>query len=115
MKDSISDVKVGGYDTFTGAGNSTAVDRQGFEGVLFAGTIGTASTANLRLEDSDDNSTFADVAADLQYGDTGVVATGTFKVGYTGYKQYVRLVDDAGTSVVNVVTVLRHPCHEAQA
>ena len=118
MKDSISDVKIGGYGQITSNGNTTAVDRLGFEGVLFAGTVTTANTAGLRLVECDTVvGTYTDVVAGQYFGDTGVITAGTtFKVGYTGYKQFVRLATDAATgSIVDAVTILRHPAHQAQA
>ena len=115
MRDSISDVKIFGYDQFTGDANSTAAKKQGFKGILFAGEVSVAPTTALKLEESDDNVTFTDVPADLQYGDLGVVAVGTFKAGYTGYKHYVRIADTGGTAVVDVLTVGRHPDYEPQA
>ena len=117
MKDSISDVKIAGYEQFTGEGNTTAVDRLGFEGVLFAGTVSTSDTVTLKLEEADTlGGAYTDVAADQMYGDTGVVAAdANFKIGYTGYKQFVRLADSAGTAVVDSVAILRHPAHQAQA
>jgi len=118
MKDSISDVSTAGYDQITSDGNSTAVDRLGFEGVLFTGLVSTASTAGLRLEECDTvGGTYTDVATNQMYGDTGVIVfTNTFKVGYTGYKQFVRVVTDASAdSVVDVVSIKRFPAHEAQA
>ncbi len=115
MKDTISKIKVAGYDQIDSNGNSTAVDRQGFEGVLFVGAVSTADTAGLRLTESDELAgTYTDVASNLQYGNLDVIAAGdTFKVGYVGYKRYVRLETDASAgSVVDVVTNLT-PANDA--
>ncbi|GAG12625.1 unnamed protein product, partial [marine sediment metagenome] len=85
--------------------------------VLFAGTVSTSDTVTLKLEEADTlGGSYTDVAADQMYGNTGIVAQDdNFKVGYTGYKQFVRLADSAGTAVVDAVAILRFPAHEAQA
>jgi hypothetical protein len=52
--------------------DSSSVDMQGFEGVLFIGIVGTVTgsgTASLKASQSSDNSTFNDLS--------GVVATGS--------------------------------------
>lgn len=118
MKDIISDIKVAGYDQITSNGNTTAVDRKGFEGVSFLGTNITAATAGLRLTECDTvGGTYTDVAADQMFGSVGIIdIDGIVKVGYTGYKQFVRLETNAAAgSVVDVVTVLGAPAHQAQA
>jgi len=116
MKDMISAIKNIGYEQFSGASNTTAVDRQGFEGVLFLGTVSEADTTNLKVEESADNVTFTDAAANVVYGDTGVVADdANFKIGYTGYKRYARIADTAAGATVDAVSVLGHPAHAPQA
>jgi len=52
--------------------DSSAVDMQGFEGVMFVGIVGTVTgsgTASLKAAQSSDNSSFSDLS--------GVVATGS--------------------------------------
>jgi hypothetical protein len=89
--------------------NGTGVDLAGYEGALCVcdvGTFGgTTPTATVRLEDSDDNSTYGAVAAaDIDGGLLATIDTTTdeqvHKRGYKGTKRYVRWAISAiaGTS-----------------
>lgn len=111
MRDFISNIGNKGYEQFVGDSNTTAIDRAGFESVGFCGTISVAPSVTLKLEESADNITFNDVLDGQQYGDLGVVAVGGFKVGYTGYKRYVRLADSAAGATVDSVALLAYPSH----
>jgi hypothetical protein len=79
--------------------NGTGVDLAGFEKaavVLSAGTI-TDGTHTPKIQDSDDNSTLADVAASLQSGTFTALTSGAGgnanqEVGYLGAKRYLRVV-----------------------
>ncbi len=97
--------------------NGSAVDRQGFESVTFAMSVGAEGDTltgslyiQVEMEHSDDNSTWTDCAAAdiIVPKDQTVVVDGTnsivfkaddgaeapvvFKVGYKGGKRYSRLV-----------------------
>tara|TARA_R110002167_G_scaffold113275_1_gene286180 strand:+ start:401 stop:763 length:363 start_codon:yes stop_codon:yes gene_type:complete len=120
MNDLISGIKVNGagVESFTSAGNTVGFDRRGFESVAFIGSVATADTAGLILQEADtQGGTYTDVAADQQFGVIGVIALdGEIKVGYTGYKRFVRLSSGtASGSVVTVVAILGHPSSAPQA
>jgi hypothetical protein len=85
----------------TAAVNGTGVDILGFASaalILDAGTMtGTTPSETIKWQDSDDNSTFADIATtDLVGGLSGTITLDTtnhqsiIKRGYTGGKRYVR-------------------------
>lgn len=79
----------------TASANGSGVDLANFNScavVIAAGTI-TDGTHTPKLQESDDNSSFSDVAAaDLQ-GTFAAIATNTDQeVGYIGLKRYVRAV-----------------------
>lgn len=113
--------------TFSATATSTAVDLQGYGSALFllmtgAMTFSGTDKITVTLEESNDNVTFNVVSAnDIYSPESGTVAKvldGTedaqtiHKVGYRGYKRYVRLVlTEAGTVSVplSVVAVLGHP------
>lgn len=85
--------------SLTAAANGTGVDLQDCDRamvVFHAGaTGGTSPSFTFAVQESDDNSTFADVAAaDLQ-GAAPVVTTtnaGITEVGYVGAKRYIRAI-----------------------
>lgn len=94
--------------------NGTAVDLLGFDSVAFVVTTGarTASGAfTLKLQESDDNSTFTDVeAGHYQAPISGnLPADSTVKVGYRGFKRYVRpvLTKGSGTSMFASVIAIK--------
>jgi hypothetical protein len=114
--------------------NGTGVDTAGFEGVTLEFNIGTAGVTlsstdkiALKVEESDSSgSGYSAVAAADLLGEesAGVVKTltdsagtpGTYRVGYTGSKRYVRAVlDYSGTHGTGTPTganvVLSHPRH----
>lgn len=99
-------------DTLTADANSTAVDLQGYSSLMLVANVGASGDTlsgsvkiELEVEESDDNSTFTDVAdADLHNAVDGT-NDGTFAViddaaeddavyitGYQGNKRYVRAV-----------------------
>ena len=100
----------------------TAVDRKGFESVTYAiatGSIADAdATFTVLLQESDDNSTYTDVAdADL----LGTEALAGFqfdddnecrKLGYIGAKRYTKLtitpVVNARAALISAVAILGH-------
>ena len=99
----------------------TAVDRKGFESVTYAiatGSIADAdATFTVLLQESDDNSTYTDVAdADLlgtealagfQYDDDNECR----KLGYIGVKRYTRMTitptNNATTALIAAVAILQ--------
>lgn len=100
----------------TATATGTGVDLRGFNSatlVINAGAIVGAGLFVPKLQESDDNSTFTDVAATDLLGafPASVVAAGAIKVGYKGYKRYLRavLTYTSGTSLaVDATFVLGH-------
>lgn len=105
-------------DTVKTDANGTAVDMQGYDSVMFAAAVGASGDTlsgsvkiELELEESDDNSTFTDVADDdildaVEGSNDGCFAViddaaeddAVYKVGYRGTKRYVRpVVNVTGT------------------
>lgn len=83
----------------TTSGNGTAVDLTGYNSATFVVDAGawTDGTHTLKAQESDDNSTWTDVAAeDLNGSFTAITSSGTatkwYKVGYKGTKKWVRAV-----------------------
>lgn len=95
----------------TADANGTSIDLQGFNQCLLIGHVGTAGDTlsgsvkiELEVEESDDNSTFTDVAnsdltAYVTGSSTGTFASvqasgsvGVFMTAYRGTKRYVRVV-----------------------
>jgi hypothetical protein len=99
-------------DQYTATGNGTGIDLQGAEAALIViptGPFGgTGPTASYKVQESDDNSTFTDVADTDLIGVTGntsgvaLAASAVQKVSYIGNKRYVRVALSAvaGTSPV---------------
>jgi hypothetical protein len=94
--------------------NGTSVDLLGFDSVAFVVTSGarTASGAfTLKLQESDDNATFTDVDTDHYQAPVlgNLAADSTAKVGYRGFKRYVRpvLTKGSGTSMFASVIALK--------
>ncbi|TDK38601.1 hypothetical protein E2F50_00095 [Rhizobium deserti] len=93
--------------------NGSSVDLLGFDSVAFVATTGvrTASGAfTLTLEESDDNAAFTAVDADHYQAPVAgnLAANGTAKLGYRGFKRYVRpvLTKGSGTSIfVSVIAI----------
>ncbi|MBY5630418.1 hypothetical protein HFO42_20225 [Rhizobium leguminosarum] len=93
--------------------NGTGVDTLGFGSLAFlvqTGAIVGSGVFGASLEDSDDNVTFAAVAADQVKSNapTALLASSTYKVGYHGFKRYVRpvLTKASGTSIAAGVTAV---------
>ena len=116
--------------------NCTAIDSQGFSSVVHIVNVGapgiTFSTSNkidIKLEDSDDNSSFSAVTANTSVTGGTVDSNGIFQtidangdcnavyaIGYVGGKRYSRVVlDYSGThgtgTVVGVVGAKGFPLH----
>lgn len=97
----------------TATANGTGVDLQGFNSaeILFVvGTI-TDGTHTPKVQESDDNTTFTDVAAADQEGTLAALASSTNQaVGYKGNMRYLRAVSTvagATTGGVYSAVVLR--------
>lgn len=143
QKEQVSDFKVVHCltpATRTADANGTAVDTQGYGSVSFFALFGASGDtlsgsvyAEVELEESDDNSTFTDVAdADVVTAvtgtNTGTIAVvndpaeddQTYKAGYIGGKRYVRPVYNVtGTHSngmpVAVIAVLSNPTYAPAA
>lgn len=119
----------------TGDTNGTGVDLQGFESALVVFDCGAEGVTlsgtdkiALELEESDDNSTFADVAAADMIGEesAGVVKTlddnaeapAVYTVAYTGAKRYIRgVLNYSGThgtgTPISCTVIKSHERHQA--
>lgn len=78
----------------TASENGAAVDLQGYEGAMIAAIVGTITdgTHTLTVQESDDGSTWSDVAAEnLQGSFTNLASDTNQKVGYHGTKRYIRV------------------------
>lgn len=99
----------------TASANGTGVDLYGYSGanIIFHAGAWTDGTHTFDVQDSDDNSSFASVAAGLLLGTKPVVsssgtASKAYKVGYLGTKRYLRAavtVAGATTGAVYGATV----------
>lgn len=98
----------------TVAGNS--IDTKGFESLTFLYEVGarTDGTFTVLIQDSDDDSTFADVVDTFLIGTESAINTANTikKIGYVGKKRYVKLsfVASAVTSgaTVSATAILSH-------
>lgn len=98
----------------TVAGNS--IDTKGFESLTFLYEVGarTDGTFTVLIQDSNDDSTFADVVDDFLIGTESAINTANTikKIGYVGKKRYVKLsfVASAVTSgaTVSATAILSH-------
>lgn len=98
----------------TVAGNS--IDTKGFESLTFLYEVGarTDGTFTVLIQDSDDDSTFADVVDNFLIGTESAINTSNTikKIGYVGKKRYVKLsfVASAVTSgaTVSATAILSH-------
>lgn len=79
----------------TATANGTGVDLQGYGAAMVVWNVGaiTDGTHTPKLQESDDNSTFTDVAAgDLSGTAVALVASTNQEIGYTGRARYLRAV-----------------------
>jgi hypothetical protein len=91
--------------------NGESIDLQGADSVLFAVTVGAINGGNddsvVTIEDSADNSTFADVAdADILGTEPTLAANTAYQFGYIGAKRYVRAKFGIGTETNAAVSVV---------
>lgn len=102
----------------TGAGDGIAIDTRGFDSVAFivnTGAIAGAGDFGVKVQESDTatGGDFTDAAAAVVSSNAPatMAAASTYKVGYTGFKRYVRLqlTTAGGTSIAaGAVAVLGH-------
>lgn len=98
----------------SGSVNGSGVDLRGYDSAFVevaSGAIVSSGNVTPKLQESDDNSTFTDVAAgDLQGTfPTALAASSVYRVGYAGAKRYVRVVLtlNSGTSVAAAANIVR--------
>jgi len=124
----------------TADANGTGIDLQGFESATIVvdtgvegDTLSSSVKIDFKLEDSDDNSTFAAVTSATSVTDGTVDSSGIFltlddnaetpqvtSIGYVGGKRYVRVVADfTGThsngSPIAASVIKGHPRHSTDA
>jgi hypothetical protein len=98
----------------TSSANGTGVDLQGYDGavvVVSAGTI-TDGTHTPKVQESDDNSTFTDVASTDLAGTAlvAITANSVQRISYVGNKRYIRVattVSGTTTGGMYTASVLR--------
>jgi hypothetical protein len=79
----------------TATANGTGIDLLGYNSAAVAFVVGTITdgTHTPKLQESDDDSTYTDVASGDQSGTLAALASDTNqKVGYKGTKRYIRAV-----------------------
>lgn len=102
-----------------GAVNGTGIDTSVGESALVVLNNGAATAAaTIKIQESDDNSTFTDVAdtdlIGLTLNSAGVAQTAStiVKVSYIGVKRYIRVATTAGTAALfSAEVILGHPRH----
>ena len=116
-------------DEISADANGTGVDCRGVDGVAVifnvgaGGSLGASNYYELKVQHSDDNSTFSDVSAGDLVGEDGplsgavvvrvnanTAASKVYGASYVNSKRYVRAVaDESGTATLNVsATILRY-------
>ncbi|MBZ9999639.1 MULTISPECIES: hypothetical protein [unclassified Mesorhizobium] len=98
----------------TATNTSAAIDLLGFNGaavIINTGAIAGSGNFTPKLQESDDGTTFTDVAASDLVGTfpAALVATSVVKVGYIGNRRYVRtvLTLNSGTSVAASAVIVK--------
>lgn len=94
--------------------NGASVDLLGFNSamlVINTGAIAGSGNFTPKLQESDDNSAWSDVVAADLHGAfvTPLAAASVYKVGYKGFKRYIRpvLTLNSGTSIAASATVVK--------
>lgn len=88
----------------------TGVDVLGYQALVLleSGTNGASGTVDVKLQDSDDNVTYTDVASGAFTQVTEATDNATFEKAYTGTKQYLRVVATVGTATCDFgVSILK--------
>ncbi len=99
------------------AADGIAVDLKGFNRVAFVistGAIGGAGDFGVKVQESDDGAAFTDAASSAVLGSVPatLLAASAYKLGYIGFKRYVRLAltKAGGTSIaLGAVAILGDP------
>ncbi|TGP88927.1 MULTISPECIES: hypothetical protein [unclassified Mesorhizobium] len=98
----------------TATNTSAAIDLLGFNGaavIINTGAIAGSGNFTPKLQESDDGTTFTDVAAGDLIGSfpAALVAASALKVGYIGNRRYVRtvLTLNSGTSIAASAVVVK--------
>lgn len=98
----------------TATNTPAAVDLNGFNSavvVINTGAIAGSGNFTPKLQESDDNTNFTDVAAGDLIGafPAALAAASVYKVGYKGFKRYVRpvLTLNSGTSIAAGVLIVK--------
>lgn len=101
---------------FTAAANGVTVDLLNASGVIFAlatGAIAGAGVFGVKLQESADGSTWADVPAKWVQNEAPAVlaASSTYRLGYLGKLRYARLVltYTSGTSIAAAAVAILRP------
>jgi len=118
MKNNVDAVKTINPAAYNSNPPLAGVDIRGFDSALAVIQSGalTDGTHTPKLQESDDNSTFSDVAvADLEGAFTVIVANATQRVGYKGGKRYIRVfvVSNGTTGAIYGAVILRGVPHAA--
>lgn len=106
-------------DDYIATANGLGIDLQGFEGSAVVFSVGTVTdgTHTPKIQESDDNSAWNDVASDDQEGTLSDLTSDTNqRVGYKGAKRYLRAVltiSGATTGAQAASLVLRGIPHRA--
>ncbi|MER8861789.1 hypothetical protein NKI09_29730 [Mesorhizobium sp. M0757] len=114
LANSIGAVQAVAPAVLTATNTSAAIDLLGFNGaavIINTGAIAGSGNFTPKLQESDDGTTFTDVAAADLVGafPAALVAASVLKVGYIGNRRYVRtvLTLNSGTSIAASATVLK--------
>lgn len=87
---------------FTVTANGTGVDAKDFVGIGalvldFSAGTGTAPTLNVKIQDSDDNTTFADLATPVAFAQVGAGASQQrLALNMDAARRYIRVVSTIG-------------------
>jgi len=90
----------------TSTTNGSGVDIRGYDSAMAVVHPGTRTdgTHTPKLQESDDNSTFTDVASSDLQGTFAAIASNTIqRVGYVGSKRYLRVVTTVSGATVGAV------------
>ena len=104
-----------------GTANGTGVDRKGFfeaQIILINGDLGSSATVDVKIQDSDDNSTFADVTGAAFTQSVDATDDGLYKLGrlnLEGCGRYIRAVQVTATAAsdAGVIAILGEARNQA--
>lgn len=122
LEPNIGAVQVLAPVVLTGANTSAAIDMLNFESaavIVATGEIAGDGLFTIKLQESDSTGggTFTDVESEHLTGEfpTSLAANAVVKVGYIGYRRYIRTVaaKTSGTSIAASVTIIKGHPHDA--